>query len=385
MSKPTSSKWPAIYTQENRSGQPTFYVDLRAVGGGRPGFPTKQEAETRAEQARIQRTNEGALSFALPAHVRLDAAKAHEILSPHDVSILEAAKYYQKHVLAFKNAPTVQDIVERYIADRIKNNKRKRTIGDIKHRLLTFAADFGEVRLSDVTLDELNDWIADDEWEPRTRINFLTKISQLYNFAKKNKWVDANLAGDIDRPEVDETTPEIFSIEESENLLNHAHDFGLLPYIAIGLFAGVRTAEMLRMDGRAINFDTKTITIAPGVAKKRSQRTIEMQPALLAWLEACKVSLQSGGAFITQGKLASNKEKLLEAAGVSEWKANGLRHSFGTYHFAKFQNADSTSSEMGNSPDVMHRHYKALTTKAIAETFWNLRPQSQPAPQAPVA
>ena len=114
MSKTKRAKWPPIYIQPNRSGQPTYYVDLRAVKAGRPGFPTLEQAQTRAEQARIQRDNEGNAAFTLPMDIRLDAFKAHQILAPHGLSIFEVAKYYEKHVLAFKTAPTVKEIVDRY-------------------------------------------------------------------------------------------------------------------------------------------------------------------------------------------------------------------------------------------------------------------------------
>ncbi len=369
----TVEKWPRIHPQQNASGTTTFYVDLRAVNGGRPGYPDIESARTRADQARTERANEGTLAFSLPQDVRLDAAKANKILSPHGVSILEVAKYYERHVLAFKSAPTVKEIVEKYIENRISKNKRPRTIADLKHRLNTFAADFGDRRISEISSNELEEWVFDDAWAPRTQTHFITKISQLYNFAKRKKWVDSNLAADIDHPDVDEATPEFWTVEESERLLTNAHDFGLLPFVAVGMFAGVRTTEMLRMDSRAINFETKTITILSGVAKKRKQRTIEMQPALLAWLAPCKEKLQAGGRVAEITKLES-KEKFLEAAGIEEWKLNGLRHSFATYHFAAFENEGSCSRQMGNSPTVFHNHYKGIVTKDTAEQFWNLRP-----------
>ena len=56
------------------------------------------------------------------------------------------------------------------------------------------------------------------------------------------------------------------------------------------------------------------------------------------------------------------------------WKANGLRHSFGTYHYAMFESADKTSKQMGNSPEIMHKHYKGLCSHAEAVKFWALRP-----------
>jgi hypothetical protein len=38
------------------------------------------------------------------------------------------------------------------------------------------------------------------------------------------------------------------------------------------------------------------------------------------------------------------------------------------------QNIEQTAHLMGNSPDMIHRHYKALVTKEEAEKFWGLRP-----------
>jgi len=370
-----AKQWPRIYIAKHRSGQASFQVDLRAVGGGRPNFATRAEAEAYAELSRIKRGNEGQAAFTLPQDVALDASKAHVILKPHDVSILEAAKYYEKHVLAYKKAPIVKDLVERYLADSINRGLRPRSIGDLRHRLNSFAIDFGGSQLNDITLDELKEWIQDDEWSMRTRINFLTKISQLYEFAKPRGWVDLNRTEQLARPRVEETKPEIFSVEQAAQLLKHAQEFNLLPYIAIGIFAGVRSAEMMRLDSKNINFEGKTITIGADIAKKRSQRIIDMQPALLAWLDPVKDKLMAGGPIVEEFR--KNKAALLEASQL-EWPANGLRHSFGSYHYAMFRNADDTSHQMGNSVDIVHKFYKALVSRAEAEKFWNLRPDAQP-------
>jgi len=377
--KRSKSKWPRIYTPTHRSGQVSYQVDLGNVEGKRKrvNFATKEEAETYAEQCRVKKANEGMAAFSLPMNIRLDAAKADKILASHNVTILEAAKYYEKHVLAYKTAPTIKEIVEFYISDSKNRNLRSRTIGDLEHRLNSFAADFGESRLSEVTLDELKEWVQDDEWAMRTRINFLTKISQLYGFALKHKWVDTNLTELIDRPNVDETKVEIFTVEQAERLLSHAHKFELLPYITLGLFAGVRSAEMMRLQSRDIHFGENIVTIGADIAKKRSQRKIEMLPALLAWLEPCKEQLESSVSIVNQDKFRNNKELLLEAAEIEEWPSNGLRHSFASYHFAMFRNSDETSHQMGNSPDMVHKHYKALVSKADAEKFWALRPNGK--------
>ena len=378
MKKPKRAKqWPPIYRAPQRSGQVSYQVDLGIVEGRRKRltFPTKVEAETYAEQARVDRANEGVAAFKLPMDIRLDAAKANQILAPHNVTILEAAKHYEEHVLAYKTAPPVRKIVQEYINETISRNRRPDTIRDLRHRLNTFADYFGDFRLSEITLDELKEWLGRDEWEPRTRINFKTKISQLYGFALRHGWVDSNLTERIISPTVDEKPVEIYSVDEAQRLLTKAQEFDCVPYIAVGFFAGIRLTEMKRLTGRSINFDEKAIKVDAQAAKKRSQRFVDMQPALLDWLAPFRQALESGAPLVTD-KFGKTKQFFLQAAGIERWPYNGLRHSFGSYHFAMFKDDGDTSKQMGNSVEMVHKHYKALVTKSEAEKFWALRPKN---------
>lgn len=374
------SKWPRIHIAKHRSGQVSYQVDLGFVEGKRKrvNFATRTEAEAFAEQSRIARGNEGMAAFTLKQDVRLDAVKANRILAPHNITILESAKYYEKHVLAYKTAPIVKEVVARYIDDARNRNLRPTTVKDLHSRLTTFAADFGDSRLSDITLDELKEWINDDEWGMRTRINYLTKLSQLYGFALRRpiKWVDANLTELIDRPAVEETKPEIFSVDQAKALLANADKFGFLPYISLGLFAGLRSAEMLRLDSKDISLENRSIKIGADVAKKRAQRNVDILDALFAWLKPLADTLKAGGPIVNQSKFRKNKELLLESAGIEKWPENGLRHSFASYHLAQFNNSDSTAYQMGHrSTELVHRYYKALVSKNEAEKYWNLRPE----------
>ena len=47
----------------------------------------------------------------------------------------------------FRLAPKISEIIERILADAEKNNRRDRTIDDLKYRLETFGRDFGELRV----------------------------------------------------------------------------------------------------------------------------------------------------------------------------------------------------------------------------------------------
>jgi hypothetical protein len=53
---------------------------------------------------------------------------------------------------------------------------------------------------------------------------------------------------------------------------------------------------------------------------------------------------------------------------------NGLRHSYCTYHFAAHANENLTAQQAGNSPTMIHGHYKGLATKADAEKWFAVTP-----------
>jgi len=52
-----------------------------------------------------------------------------------------------------------------------------------------------------------------------------------------------------------------------------------------------------------------------------------------------------------------------------------LRHAFCTYHFAAHANENLTAAQAGNSPAMIHAHYKGLATKAEAEKWFNVLPE----------
>jgi hypothetical protein len=171
-----------VYSRKHRSGQASYVADLGLINGKRErhSFKTKAEADTFAELKKTERQNQGTAALALPQAIKVDASKASTLLIPHNVSLEEAAKYYLKHVIAYRNAPIISQIVAQMVGEAEKNDRRDRTVGDLKSRLTTFAEGFPDRRLSELTVEEIKAWVdEDEEWSARTRINYLTKLSQL--------------------------------------------------------------------------------------------------------------------------------------------------------------------------------------------------------------
>ena len=252
----------------------------------RETFKTRDEADTRAEQMRVARQNEGTAAFSLATDVRVEAAKGTEMLRPYSATITEACQYYVDHVLRYRTAPSIDEIVEKMIADAGKANRRPDTIAELRQRLGQFAVVYGDRQLTSITFEEVEQWIGEAN-SPRSRINRRRKLGQLFNFAIRRKWAEENLALLVTPPDYDDQEPGILSVEQCAHLLEHATKFNLLPYITLGLFAGLRASELERMEWSKVKLAGRIITVDATASKVRSRRNVEINDTLAACLKLC--------------------------------------------------------------------------------------------------
>ena len=63
---------------------------------------------------------------------------------------------------------------------------------------------------------------------------------------------------------------------------------------------------------------------------------------------------------------------LAHNAGINPWPHNAMRHSFGSYFLGKTRDENLTASEMGNSPGVVVRHYRAVVKDADVAEYWRI-------------
>ena len=199
----------------------------------------------------------------------------------------------------------------------------------------------------------------------------------MYGFAIRHQWADVNLVERITRPTPEAGEPGIFSVEQAGRLLEHADEVCLLPYVALGLFAGIRSAELLRLDWSAVKVSERAVIVGAGIAKKRSRRVVEISDTLAAFLSVCG---KTRGLVVGVPDFRKALKTLAKTADIKEWPQNGLRHSFASYHLAVYNDTVRTAFLMGHSnPRIVHDHYKALVTKTDAECFFALRPASDAA------
>lgn len=335
---------------------------------------TKSEAETLKAAWVAKTTNSGAKAAAsITLTDERNLLNWWEKLSPYGKTPSDAVAYYLAYLERCKTSISVLDLCDKFQALKTSENKSRRYLDDIHYRLGIFCANFGARVAADVTTDEISKWLGGMKSAPQTKKNYRTIVRSVFNYAVSLKACAENPVDGAFKPAKADTQVGILKVNQAAALLSAAHDRPeILPAIAIGLFGGVRDAEIHRLDWNDIDFESGFITITPKIAKKRARRLIELRPALRAWLEPHR---QISGPIWPAGERGRIlTEAVREAAGVTPWPHNALRHSFASYALAKWQNAASLALEMGNSAPVILEHYRELVLPRDAEAFWNLTP-----------
>jgi integrase len=350
-------------------------VDARTTTGGKRTFhPTKAEAEGTAALARSRRANEGTSAF--------DSRE----LAKYGWTVQKAIRFAIDHLKRQENGTKIEDAITALIAQKKAEGASTRYCNDIKNRLSKLSAVHSGKIISTITTEDLDGFLNALVVAPGTKNTFRRDIRTLWSFAEKRNWASARTAKATGRTKEVFTAPEILTPEEAAALLSHSSD-DVLAFHALGLFAGLRVAEIQRLDWRDIDFEGGWITISAKKSKTGSRRLVPILDALRAWIEP--VAKKTGeiilGDFRKRQELARNRAGFTPEieAGVMEkgakrklraWPQNGLRHSFVSYRLASTSNAAATALECGHSQEILHQHYKELVRPKEAERFFAIRP-----------
>lgn len=350
-------------------------VDSRISGRGeRIFFNSKQEASTKAEALRIERNNNGTAAIAIPAKLRIEAADCAARLSAVGASLSEATNYFLQHARPDEGAKSVKEMIEDWLREKERAGRRSEYLRVQGHVLGKFAATFGDREIHTINHQDISDWMNAQSWKLRTRENYRSNLSNLFTYAIRHHHCATNPLSRIERATLDDTPPGILTVTEGTRLLSVASTWSggvLLPYVAIGLFAGLRASELAALEWGDISLEESTIEVKAHVAKSRARRIVSMSDNLAAWLAPYK---EISGP-ITPPFFKRLWVNLRKDAGFEKWPKNALRHSFASYHVAAHRNAPQTSLEMGHdNPHQLFQSYRELVKPADAQRYWQILP-----------
>ena len=164
-----------------------------------------------------------------------------------------------------------------------------------------------------------------------------------------------------------------YTADEMRRLIAAA-DKRILPMIVIGGFAGLRHAEIARLDWQDIDLEEGFIEIKAENAKTDTRRIVPVKENLREFL---LTMAKKHGKVVS---LVNTTKHLLKTAADTadakneiealEWKHNALRHTYISARVAESGDVPRVADEAGNSPQVIRTNYlKRMRPAAAAEWF----------------
>ena len=277
---------------------------------------------------------------------------------------------------------TVAQLVNEVLEAKRRDGRSEVYLRDLRYRLNKFVEDFGQRPIAGMTVDELDNWLRGLPYSPQSRTNYRTVIGLLFSYADSRGIVERNPISRTAKPKLIDSPPEIFTVDELRALLESANRVApdVLPMLTIGAFAGLREAEIQRLDWSEVDLARGHIEVKAAKAKSARRRIIPIQPNLATWLQPY---IGMTGPVVPVGarrKLA----RVRKAAKLTRWPNNGLRHSFASYRLAAIHDGPRVAVELGHtSPQMLYSTYRELVLPTEAERYWAILPTEETANVVP--
>ena len=388
------------------TGRVKWQVDYGLVEGKRKvaSFDSREEADRAVSVAGGARKRLGMLGLsASPSEMAAFlVAKERLRLAGEKVSIAEAVEFYLTHARRMREVVMVPAAVVRFRDAKDAEGCSARYYRQLGVSLGALGRWMPERGMHEVRREEIEAWLRGSGWAAKTRNNYLGDVRALFAWSMKVGFCSMNPAEGIAKARLAEEEIGTLSVGQCEVLLRGALQRPeMMGFIVLGLFGGLRPAEIQRLSWDAVDLREGTVIVAGSQAKTRRRRVVDLGENAVRWLRCAqndetRMRNEEGkvcGRYWDArwrmfrralGWAVGSEEKRVKETlrrGDKEWGRQGawphnaLRHTYASMHYAMFQDEAKLQAQMGHeSASMLHRHYRALVTKREAERFWGLRP-----------
>lgn len=363
-------------------------------------FKTKTEAKAFVATQKAMKEVAGNQLATLVAENQEALLKAIRYLEMHGLpfsSIADAAYWYsaknQSH--AISGTETLGELINQYdtyLEERVAKSTHSAAMQACGMLLSHFGHDFRPVcglsteRAFKEWADEHLEY--DEQGKKRNPVTFNSILRRLNTFANwsgsSGHSITPEMFSFIRRKPVSAKEPRYIKIDELNAFLRAAilakpkgySVRGIFAYIALTYYAGIRRCEVLSLKPEDFHYHEKEpfirVSRAKGASRGRRGRMVPLEPIAAEILRAAypddPPTLQDICVFEVLTKRASGMN-FYEECGMENYN-NIARHSFITYHVAKYGNEQKTVEICGTSKDMAAVHYKGLATKSEAEDYF---------------
>lgn len=245
-------------------------------------FKTEGEAKAYASTRNIDVLNEGQDTLNMPSWLRSRAIRCNAKLEEFGKTLIDATTFYVDALIAKQRSCPLDQLVNEFAESKVRQGFSTRYIRNVRRECGWFAAWAGiGTTVSEITTKQVNDYLA-------TRIGLggltrnckLATLRGLLKFAVSNGYCERNHALAAHEYKVVENAVGTLTPDELSRLLIAACNTPLLPYFAVGAFAGLRHAETCRLEWKEIDLESGHILVTAKKAKTAKRRLVKIQPNL---------------------------------------------------------------------------------------------------------
>lgn len=224
-------------------------------------------------------------------------------------------------------------------------------------------------QLCSVTTGQLSDYFHDLNVSPRSKNNARATVGAFFTFCTRSaagclatmkafRWYKSSRSG--------QRTSRFIRRGKSRNS-SGSPGRKLVPFVAIGAFAGLRTAEIGRLDWSEAYLKERFIEMKASQAKTASRRLVPISDNLakqIGWL------VEDANAGLKEAAKEAGKARLVK------WKKNALRYSFIICRVAETQDAVQVALEADNSPQIIFQHSHEIVRLKEAKAWFAIEPET---------
>jgi site-specific recombinase XerD len=222
-------------------------------------------------------------------------AEAYRILGGR-TSLVEAAREYVRRYPQGESTKLVSEAAEEMIATKEREGASEVYMKGLRKPLRAFAAVCNCPVRAVATIhvaDFLRGLQVGSEKKKtlrpataRTKNNYRAMLGAFFKFCRERNWVARDHEGVefIQKFRDKGGDIEILNVWELTQYLTHARN-EMIPFLAIGAFAGLRTAEIQRLDWSEVHYEDRFIEVKAGKSKTASRRIVPMSANLATWLK----------------------------------------------------------------------------------------------------
>lgn len=214
--------------------------------------------------------------------------------------------------------------------------------------------------------------------KPPTWLAYQRALSRFFTECVRMEWTPANPFLGLSAPKCRPPERKFLSVEDTRKALDSVlkRQPHLIHFMTLGLFAGIRPVESLRLSAKNVNLMTGYIILTGDITKSHSfkERVVPINDTLRAWLTAYPFDEKP----IPANNISYVDKAIRECADKDGWPRTPdcLRHSFATYRFGLDLDSAGVASICGHSEAVAQKFYRGRVTKEEAEQFFSILPAS---------